>query len=155
MTVPSDNVNEAIGALLQAHDQQSAISHVRRLYPRLEEALQSGITWIKISEAMNAAGVRITPNTLSQSMARIRRERAQGKGRSDHVSPAAPQVVATQAPNPSQGATVDPPRENTSLASVLDLSISNEARQEAIGNYFKAGDNSRIAMALKRRKQTP
>jgi hypothetical protein len=151
---PSHNLHEAIGALLQAHDQQSAISHVRRLYRRLEEARQSGISYIKLSEAMNAAGVRMTPNTLTKSMARIRKERARDKGRADDVLPAASPVVVTS--DPSQGAAVNPPPQNTSLASVLDLSLSTEARHQAIGkNYFEAGDNSRIAMAIKRRKQAP
>ena len=154
MTAPSDNLNEAIGALLQAHDQQSAISHVRRLYPRLEEARQSGITYIKLSEAMNAAGVRMTPNTLTRSMARIRKERAQAKGRSDDVSPAASPAPAT--PNPSEGAGIDPPPEDTSLARILDLSLSNEERHKAIAEaFFKPGENKRILRALNRRKQTP
>ena len=170
MTAPSDNLNEAIGALLQAHDQQSAISHVRRLYPRLEEARQSGITYIKLSEAMNAAGVRMTPNTLTRSMARIRKERAQDKGRVDAVLPAASPVapaaspvasaaspvVATPTPNPSQGAGVDPSPENTALASILDLSLSNEARHKAIGEFFKtSSEQRRIEKILKQRKQTP
>jgi len=163
VTAPSDNLNEAIGALLQAHDQQSAISHVRRLYPRLEEARQSGITYIKLSEAMNAAGVRMTPNTLTRSMARIRKERAQDKGRVDAVlpaaspvAPAASPVVATPTPNPSQGAGVDPSPENTALASILDLSLSNEARHKAIGDFFKTSSEQRhIEKILKRRKQTP
>jgi len=151
----SHTPDEAIAALLQAHDQHSAISHVRRLYPRLEQALHSGISYLKICEALAGAGVRMTPTTLSTYMVRIRKELAQGQGRATDA-PAAPRVEATPTPNPSQGAGVDPPPENTSLASILDLSLSNEARHQAIGKYFETGsEQSRIAKILKRRKQTP
>jgi len=152
----SHTPDEAIAALLQAHVQHSAISHVRRLYPRLEQALQSGISYLKICEALAGAGVRMTPTTLSTYMVRIRKELAQSQGRATDAQAAPPVVATPTPPNSSQGAGVDPPPENTPLASILDLSLSNDARHQAIADaYFKPGENKRIAQALKRRKQTP
>lgn len=149
----SKSPEEALGELLQATEQQTAISHVRRLYPRLEQALQSGISYIKMSQALSQTGVRIAPNTLAHYVTRIRRETAQGKGRRNHQEPTGSEGVVTPRTTSSQSPTEPAAESPRPLAGVLDFTSNDTLQQTIDKNYFDAGSNDRIASALKRRKQ--
>ncbi len=113
MTINLQNLKEIeneLEAYTLAHGQFSKSDAIRKLYPKLEEALNNGLNVPLLCNYLSQKGLEISPNYLHLVLHRIRKERGINSKKTPTQSSTPTQIQNSALPKPE----ITPPTNQTS-----------------------------------------
>lgn len=132
MTINLQNLKEIENELESytlTHAQLSKIKAIRKIYHRIEEALDNGLTIHLLCDYLNQKGLEISPNYLYLVLHRIRKERGNKStaNTKPEMAQVQPPVTSKHAPHSSSRSTT----ENTT-----DALNGEEQLQDILDRYY-------------------